>query len=142
MTGQADDPFPVALLELPELDEDHAPVLASRRMPGSGRISNVAAGGEIAALVLKDAVQNEKLFAAWMFVMREPAAGRIAHDRRGASLFAADAKQHPPIHAFRGARHPFEPAGMDEGTLREVVVEQHGQSSDLPPSTTISAPSI
>lgn len=57
--------------ELPQFRKDGAPGLAARRMRAARRVAHTGAHGEIAGLVLKRSVQNEKLFSARMAVLGE-----------------------------------------------------------------------
>ena len=107
--------------------------LTKRTQPGaepgvwreSRRIADVGPGREVAVLVLKDAVEDQKLLAAAVGMSRETAVGHIANDRGGARHLAADAVEHPPVDAGDRRRGPGEVPGMDDDPLQKIGIEFH-----------------
>src|SRR5690242_8085887 len=103
----------VGEIELPELDEDRA---AGRRPGGmrrARRIADITPCREVSVLVLKDAVQDNELFAARVNMRREPAVGGITDDRCRPRHFAPDPVEHTTVDASYGRRRPCKAIGMN-----------------------------
>lgn len=75
-------------------------------MPGCWRIADVSAGGIIAMFVLKDAVENDELFATAMGVGRKQTSGCVTDDGGGACHLPANPIQHPAINIGGGRWNP------------------------------------
>src|SRR5262245_16984753 len=112
-------------IELKELHEDRATRLRTRRMARGRRIADVAPRGIIAALVLKDSLEDEEFFTARMGVRREGAVGGVSNDGRCASDLATDTVEHSALDTRHWRRHPGRFFGMDRGTLGEVGIDAH-----------------
>ena len=89
------------------------------------RIANIGTGRIIAVLVLKHAVEHQKLFATAMRVRRE-AAGRCVpnHGRRSGHLIT-DAIEHAPVDARDRGGNPRKLGWMHRDPLREIGVQFH-----------------
>src|SRR5215831_2324871 len=112
-------------IELKELHEDRAARLRTRCMARGRRIADVAPRGIIAALVLKDSLEDEEFFTARMGVRREGAVGGVSNDGRCASDLATDTVEHSALDTRHWRRHPGRFFGMDRGTLGEVGIDAH-----------------
>ena len=71
-------------------------------MAAGRRVADIGAGGIVAVLVLKDAVQHQELLAAAMGVRREVAVPGVADDGGGAGHLVPDAVEHAAVHPGDG----------------------------------------
>ena len=126
VVGLHDDPGAVLRVKLPQLDKNRAALCRTRGVPGGGWVANVSARGVVAVLVLEDALQHQKFFAARVGVGTELAAWRITHDAGGLCHLVAYAVQHAPRHARHGRGLPVVLGGMDHGSLLQIGVQLHG----------------
>ena len=76
-------------------------------------------------LVGEHAVQHQEFLTAGVYMCREVAAGRIAHDGGGASDLIADPVQHAPVDAIHRRRHPVGLCAMNACALVEIRIEFH-----------------
>src|SRR5262249_24588793 len=97
------------------------------------RIADVAPRRIVAALVLKDTLENEEFFAAEMRVRREGGAWRVANDGRCARDLVTDAVEHSALNTRHRRAHPGPWCGMDRGALGEVGIDPHHRLR-LPPT--------
>src|SRR5262245_8769027 len=100
-------------------------------MPRCRRIADIAPRRKLAVLILKDAFEHQKFFAAAVCMGGESAAGRVANDGGGSRYLIADAVQHAPFDAGHWRWHPGEPRGVDSNPR-----EKSALISMLPPMPT------
>ncbi len=100
-----------------------------RRVARTDRVANVGAGGKIAVVVGEGAVEHQELFAAGMFMGREPAARGIAAEAGRARDLVAVALQQATLDAGERRGDPWQRAGRDDHAPVEIGVELHGFGS-------------
>src|SRR5262249_21718618 len=115
----------VCRIELPQLDEQYAPRQRTRRMARCRRIADIATDRKVVMLILKDALEHQKLLTAVMRVSREVTARRVANDGSGAGYLIADAIQHSPLDAGHWRGHPREPRGVDSNAAGKISIDFH-----------------
>src|SRR5262249_10623162 len=81
----------------------------------------------VAALVLKDSLEDEEFFAAEMRVRREGGAWRVANDGGCARDLVTDAVEHSALDARHWRAHPVQFPRMDRGALGEVGVDPNNR---------------
>jgi hypothetical protein len=69
-------------------------------------VSDIAANGKVAALILKNSIENEKLLSTMMNMRREFASRTIADDGGSASHLFANPVEHYPVDAGHWRRFP------------------------------------
>ncbi len=104
-------------VELPKLHEDGTARLRTRRVAGGRRVADIGAGREIAVFVLKDAVEDDELFATSVRVGGEFRPRRVSHDAGRARDFVADPVKHAAVDAGHRGGRPVEVFGMDGDAL-------------------------
>ena len=70
-------------------------------------------GGKVAMLILEHPLKHQKFLAARVYMGREVAFGRVAHDGCGPGHLTAHALQHAPVYPRHGRGLPFKLAPMD-----------------------------
>ena len=96
----------VVRVELPQLDEDAAAVLAERRMRRAGRIADVGAGRVIAVFVGEHTLEYQEFLAFRMAMAGKRTSRRVAHDAGCPRDLVADAIQHQPVDPGFGRHDP------------------------------------
>ena len=115
----------IGRMHLAQFHEQGAALLTEGGMGRAGGVAQVGAGRVVARVVGEQAFQHQDLLAGIVAVLREAAAGGVAHDRGGPRHFAAVALQQAPFHPGGGRGRPGQGAGGDHRPLLEIRVVSH-----------------
>ncbi len=118
--------LPVVGMELAQLDEEGAALVAPRRVAGAGRVAHVRSGGVVAVGIGKGAGENQELLAQTMLMMVETATRPKADEAGRPRHFVALAVKHAPLDAVGRRRHPLGLVGETHRALVKVRPNPHG----------------
>ena len=93
------NPLPLGGRHLPQLDEDDAAGLGSRRVAASRRVANVGSSRVVAVLVGKYPFNDQEFLAKRVLMRRENAGRSIANQRGRPSNLTTDPIQQPTLDA-------------------------------------------
>ncbi len=115
--------FEVLGIELVELDQQHAAVVAARAVARARRIAQVGAGRVFAVIVGEGAVEDEDFLAERMPVRREVRTRVVADDAGRVAVFGGFARERLAPDARARARLPVHRVGVDHDRLVEIHVQ-------------------
>ena len=98
--------------QMPALYPQYTALVAPGRMLAAVGLAQPRAGWIDAVLVFEHALQDQKLFAHRVFVLREIYVGSVAHDGSGARFFLTDTVQHLALDPARRRRDPLHRVGV------------------------------
>ena len=115
----------VILRELPQLNEDRATIIRTRRVCGIDRVAHVGSGRVIAVFILEGTFQDKKFLSAMVCVWCEGAAAGKSNYGSGSCDLITDAVKHFAVDTSRWRRDPRHVPGVGTGAFRKVSVQPH-----------------